>query len=212
MKKLLLALSVLIGLTLAPNTVLAGDTSGVTVTTNPAAPVCNTQNSSTLPSQLITTVDILPCAFNPQEITVTQGATVVWTNQDTAQHSVKGTDFNSGMIGTHNQFAQKFDQAGRFTYVDEKSGASGVVNVVPGQAAATTAITATTAVPSATPSVPSAPEPASTVVPTTTTADNPKDALPATGPAGVATVGGVFLGTGIVSAIGYQLYQRRQFA
>jgi plastocyanin len=60
-------------------------------------------------------------AFNPQTITVKQGGTVTWTNDEAVGHDVTADDgsFQSGESGGMMQgdtFEHTFDQAGSFTY------------------------------------------------------------------------------------------------
>ncbi|MBI5058863.1 T9SS type A sorting domain-containing protein [candidate division KSB1 bacterium] len=77
-------------------------------------------------------VDILNYAFAPVEITVQPGDTVVWTNSDQAPHTVTATDnsFDSGFMGTNDNFAHAFNQMGSFAYVCAyHSNMTGVVNV-----------------------------------------------------------------------------------
>ena len=57
--------------------------------------------------------------FNPKQISVPPGATVKWTNQDTAAHDVTGSDFKSGAKGGLNPgdtFSHTFNRMGTFKY------------------------------------------------------------------------------------------------
>ena len=63
--------------------------------------------------------------FHPQEADVKIGTTIVWTNDDTASHTVTsgkstdnqtGTIFDSGMIKPSNTFEHTFSSAGSFDY------------------------------------------------------------------------------------------------
>ena len=62
--------------------------------------------------------------FDPQEITVSSGTTVVWSNDDTAAHTVTSGNLNSGPSGTFDSgmlaagktFEQKFDSSGTTEY------------------------------------------------------------------------------------------------
>src|SRR4051794_27143224 len=51
--------------------------------------------SSTKPQSVV----MKNIAFNPKQIPVPPGATVTWTNKDTAAHDVTGSDFKSGAKG-----------------------------------------------------------------------------------------------------------------
>ena len=57
-------------------------------------------------------------AFAPADITVTVGETVMWTNTDSASHTVTADDgsFDSGGIGPGATFTQAFTTAGTHTY------------------------------------------------------------------------------------------------
>jgi plastocyanin len=55
-------------------------------------------------------------AFDPQTLTVASGSTVVWTNQDGAEHTVVGTGGISGQLAPGGSYEQVFDVAGTFTY------------------------------------------------------------------------------------------------
>lgn len=62
--------------------------------------------------------------FDPQEITVSAGTIVVWSNDDTASHTVTSGNSNSGASGTFDSgmlaagktFEQKFDSSGTTEY------------------------------------------------------------------------------------------------
>jgi predicted secreted protein with PEFG-CTERM motif len=61
--------------------------------------------------------------YSPDEVTVSVGTTVTWTNSDSAGHFVtSGKDatadgkFDSGMIMAGSKFSQKFDAAGKYDY------------------------------------------------------------------------------------------------
>ena len=59
-------------------------------------------------------------AFEPREITVSRGATVTWTNQDSVPHTVTGEGANAPRSDTLQQGARysfTFTNAGTFNYV-----------------------------------------------------------------------------------------------
>ena len=93
-------------------------------------------------------VTIVDFAFDPAQLAVPAGATVTWTNQGVAPHTVTADDgsFESGRIAPGGTFSQRFDAPGRFTYV---------CAFHPGMAAA---IVVTEAEGSASPSASSSPE------------------------------------------------------
>jgi predicted lipoprotein with Yx(FWY)xxD motif len=64
-------------------------------------------------------VTIQNFAFSPQTITVTPGTTVIWTNKDSANHTVTSdTDAwpDSGNLATNRTFSHTFANAGTYTY------------------------------------------------------------------------------------------------
>lgn len=56
--------------------------------------------------------------FNPRELKVKKGDTVVWVNADERDHTVTADDksFNSGNLGDGESFRQKFEKPGRYKY------------------------------------------------------------------------------------------------
>ncbi|MFN8525083.1 MAG: cupredoxin family copper-binding protein [Chloroflexota bacterium] len=65
-----------------------------------------------------TTADIRQFAYQPKQLSVPVGATVTWTNQDGAMHSITHDDaaFDSGLIGQGKTFSYTFNEAGQFGY------------------------------------------------------------------------------------------------
>src|SRR5262245_30172449 len=65
-------------------------------------------------------VSILSTVFSPASIIITSGATVNWTNKDTAMHTVTTPDgsISSGDIAAGSSFTQTFGTAGTFNYYD----------------------------------------------------------------------------------------------
>ncbi len=63
-------------------------------------------------------VSIAGFSFKPATITVAVGATVTWTNQDSAGHTVTADDssFTSERLATGATFSHTFATAGTFTY------------------------------------------------------------------------------------------------
>ncbi|MCW8935668.1 MAG: cupredoxin domain-containing protein [Gammaproteobacteria bacterium] len=68
----------------------------------------------------VVTVDIIKYKFEPQEITVTPGTTVRWTNKEKRQyHSVWFKQLNEvepDYIFPDESYQRKFDKAGTFPY------------------------------------------------------------------------------------------------
>jgi hypothetical protein len=86
-------------------------------------------------------VAIVDDAFQPAQLTVTAGTTVVWSHDGQNPHTVTADDraFDSGTLESGGSFSVTFDQAGRVPYYcqihgEPGSGMTGVVVVV--QAAA----------------------------------------------------------------------------
>ncbi|HEY9722047.1 MAG TPA: plastocyanin/azurin family copper-binding protein [Oscillatoriaceae cyanobacterium] len=65
-----------------------------------------------------THVTINQFLFNPNELTVPVGTTVVWTNYDTVRHSVTsdGGMWDSGLLSTGQTFRYTFNRAGDYAY------------------------------------------------------------------------------------------------
>ena len=62
-------------------------------------------------------VEIVKFAFAPNEITVTPGTTVVWTNRDETPHQVAaGKTFVSPAMDTGDRFEYTFTAEGDFAY------------------------------------------------------------------------------------------------
>ena len=71
-------------------------------------------------------------AFAPNPISVTAGATVTWTNNDTVAHTSTADNgqWNSGSIAPQGSFSRMFPAAGTFTYhCTIHPGMVGTVNV-----------------------------------------------------------------------------------
>jgi plastocyanin len=79
------------------------------------APSPNISNQ-TLVSAANATVHIKGFAFNPAEITINKGDTVLWVNDDGAPHLVKFADFQSGTLSTGDSYGHTFSAAGEYAY------------------------------------------------------------------------------------------------
>jgi plastocyanin len=89
-------------------------------------------------------VEVSETGYAPSEVTVKQGATVVWENVGQEFHSVSGATFDSSPTLKHpldpgETFSNQFTEAGDFPYHDKFGTATGVVHVVPGPGAGTPA-------------------------------------------------------------------------
>lgn len=63
-------------------------------------------------------IEIKNFAFQPKEVTVAPGTTVVWINHDETVHNVKNRDrkFASKALDTDDRFSFVFDKAGDYAY------------------------------------------------------------------------------------------------
>ena len=62
-------------------------------------------------------VSISNFAFNPESITVKAGTTVIWTNHDSAAHTVTADDGSwSGSVPQNASFSHKFSTPGTYKY------------------------------------------------------------------------------------------------
>jgi plastocyanin len=61
-------------------------------------------------------VNIKGFAFNPSTLTIAVGTTVVWTNNDSATHTINSATFNSGNLAQGQTFKQTFTVAGTYSY------------------------------------------------------------------------------------------------
>ena len=65
-----------------------------------------------------TEVKIDNFSFGPQELIVSPGTTVTWTNRDDIPHTVVSTDkvFKSKVLDTDEKYSYKFDKPGSYPY------------------------------------------------------------------------------------------------
>jgi plastocyanin len=76
-----------------------------------AANAATEQATSETQSANVKEVSIIDFAFDPAEITVDNGTTVVWINKDSVPHTVVGDNFNSGTLESGQSFSHTFDLA-----------------------------------------------------------------------------------------------------
>jgi plastocyanin len=80
----------------------------------------NTQNKASSTPQATNKVTIEDFAFNSANITVKKGATVTWTNQDSAAHTVTETDSQAGPKSDNlrpgQSYSFTFKAAGTYKY------------------------------------------------------------------------------------------------
>jgi plastocyanin len=77
------------------------------------------------------TIKMVGTTFNPKEITVPVGTTVVWENTSSFSHTITADDdsFDSGPLGPGDTFEVTFTQAGEVPYHCEFHGAAGGVGM-----------------------------------------------------------------------------------
>lgn len=68
------------------------------------------------PSAQSPAVSIESFTFKPAVLTVSAGTTVVWTNNDTAKHDIKSTEFFSNALAKGETFTFKFEKTGTYDY------------------------------------------------------------------------------------------------
>lgn len=92
-----------------PNTLPTTDTA-IDTTTN--------GNQNALAEPGIKTITIADFAFAPSNVTIHAGDTVVWTNNDSASHTVtdQAGSFDSKTLAAGKTFSHTFTTAGTFTY------------------------------------------------------------------------------------------------
>ncbi len=63
-------------------------------------------------------IELMNTSFNPQQVTVKVGTTVVWTNKDSMAHTVTADDksFDSGNLNPGQTFKFTFTKAGTYRY------------------------------------------------------------------------------------------------
>jgi plastocyanin len=80
-------------------------------------------------------IEIINSMFQPDELTIPAGATVVWTQHDDMVHTVTADDgsFNSGFLGLGDVFTHTFEQAGDYVYhceIHGEPGGQGMAGVI----------------------------------------------------------------------------------
>lgn len=99
-----------------------------------SVPAGNSQSPTQASSQTVTLVNT---SFDPKQLTVPVGTTVVWVNKDSMAHTVTADDksFNSGNLNSGETFKFTFTKAGTFPYYCQYHGGpkgvgmSGVITV-----------------------------------------------------------------------------------
>ena len=78
-----------------------------------ALPAAPTQAAKTV------SVEIKSFKFTPADVTVNVGDTLVWTNEDSAPHTVESSDgtLRSDELSKGDKFSYKFTKAGKHSYI-----------------------------------------------------------------------------------------------
>lgn len=85
---------------------------------SPTAAPSPSAGSQTQPPAASQTVSLANSSFNPKQLTVPVGTTVVWMNNDTMAHTVTADDqsFDSGNLNSGDSFKFTFTKAGTYAY------------------------------------------------------------------------------------------------
>lgn len=112
LKKLLLLLTVVSTAILLYSCSAAGATAANKESTQPVQSTVNAAKEATT-----VTVTIKDYKFDPANITINKGDTVVWINKDSMAHTATGDKFDSGNLNNGASFKFTFNEAGDFSYV-----------------------------------------------------------------------------------------------
>lgn len=82
-------------------------------TSQPSTPAAPTQTAKTI------SVSIKSFKFTPADIIVNAGDTVIWTNEDSAPHTVESSDgtLRSDELSNGDKYEYKFTKAGKYNYI-----------------------------------------------------------------------------------------------
>ena len=103
----------------------------ISVPSSPKENPPGSQVTTTVPNTGTVTVIIKARAFDPKIITIREGTTVTWINEDTMMHRVVHLPtvshaelFNSGLLSSGQSFSFRFVEKGRYAYGDPQIGGS----------------------------------------------------------------------------------------
>ena len=81
---------------------------------------CSQQTTTDTTEEIITEnsneISISNFAFNPEELTISIGTTLTWTNLDSAPHTIAFESFESETLNTNDQYSYTFTEAGTYNY------------------------------------------------------------------------------------------------
>jgi plastocyanin len=84
-------------------------------TSSPATPA-KTPTPATSSQSQSNAINIQNFAFSPATLIIKKGATVTWTNNDSAPHQIKSATFNSSSLSNGQSFSFTFNDIGSFDY------------------------------------------------------------------------------------------------
>jgi plastocyanin len=99
-----------------PILLLAVLVAGCTQPQPPTQPPGGENQTPLSPPIAIASISIKNFAFSPSELVIKMGTTVKWTNEDSAPHTVKFNDFQSGQLPQGGTYEHQFNTAGTFEY------------------------------------------------------------------------------------------------
>lgn len=79
-------------------------------------PTATAPSGATSTTAVVVSVSIHNFAFQPQSITIHQGDTVVWTNNDSVGHQIVGGPINGPVISNGQTYSFTFNTTGTFDY------------------------------------------------------------------------------------------------
>ena len=103
------AITIIMGLLLISLLIAGCGSPGTSPTTSPPP-----QTSPGSPG--VYNVAISNFSFSPKEITIKSGDSVVWTNDDSATHTVTGSGWGSSDLKQGQTYSQTFDTVGTYEY------------------------------------------------------------------------------------------------
>jgi amicyanin len=111
----------LIGATASSITTIADTIPSTTTAISTVQTTSTTQETTTATQPVVKTIsiDISGFAFKPSNVNINKGDTVVWTNKDSAPHtvtSVSGDELDSQIMGGGQTYNHTFQTAGTYPY------------------------------------------------------------------------------------------------
>ena len=89
----------------------------------PTAPITNVNNNPITPAQAPSAktinISIINFTFNPGVISINRGDTIIWTNNDSVPHQIKGDNLSNlgGQVMSNGQtYSYTFNDTGTFAY------------------------------------------------------------------------------------------------